>query len=209
MLLRLFMLAFLVASSVMEGQGLDGVEQAARRAAQLTLRPGDQIALNFLRDRELSGSVTVNDRGEAVFPKLGIIPVSELSMSQLQDTLRSMYAEYLRTPELEISVLRRVAVIGEVRVPNVYMVDPAMSLRDVIARAGGLTDAGSHKKVVVIRDGIRIPVRDWDREEGMFFTLHSGDQVTVGRKNWFQINTLSAISTAILVASFVITISRQ
>ena len=184
------------------------VEQAATRAAEFRLRPGDQIALNFLRDRELNGTVTVNERGNAAFPKLGMMDVATLTIAQLQDSLRTRYAVYLRSPEIEISVLRRVAVNGEVKMPNVYLVDAATTLRDVIARAGGLTEYGSRGKVVVFRGNEQIPVNDWDRQSGQLFALQSGDQVLVGRKNWFQINALSTVSTAILVASFVITVAR-
>ena len=203
-------LAILLSASERVGaQSQDGVEAAARRAASSRLRPGDQIALNFMRDRELSGTVTVDERGIAAFPKLGMFTVSQMSIAQLHDTLRSRYAEYLRAPEFEISVLRRVAVNGEVRAPNVYLVDAATTLRDVIARAGGLAENGSRGKVEVIRGEQRIPVKNWDRETGTFFTLESGDQVLVGRKNWFVVNALSTVSTAVLVVSLIITMGRR
>jgi len=202
---RSLILMFVMAASV---QAQDAVEDAARRTAESPLRPGDQIALNFLRDRELNATVTVNERGQAAFPKLGLFAVSQMSIAQLQDTLRRRYAEFLRTPEFEVSVLRRVAVNGEVRMPNVYLVDPVTNLRDVIARAGGLTEQGSRSKVAVLRGNQRIPVSDWDGESGRFFTLQSGDQVIVGRKNWFVINALSTLSTGVLVASFIITVAR-
>jgi protein involved in polysaccharide export with SLBB domain len=181
---------------------------SAIRIASARLRAGDQIALNFLRDRELSGTVTVNERGVAAFPKLGLLAVTEWTILELQDTLRTRYAEYLRAPEFEIAVMRRVAVNGEVKMPNVYLVDPATSLRDLIARAGGLTEFGSRGRVSVVRGDQRIAVPEWDRQAGASFTLQSGDQVLVGRKNWFAINALSTISTAVLVASFIITQSR-
>jgi protein involved in polysaccharide export with SLBB domain len=204
-LFRLIVAALiLVPVSVRAQTGAD----ASSRSVETRVRPGDQIALNFLRDRELSGTMTVNERGEAAFPKLGMFQVTHLTIAQLQDTLRARYAQYLRTPEFEITVLRRVAVNGEVRAPNVYLVDPATTLRDVIARAGGLTEFGSRGKVAVLRGQQHIPVKDWDREAGGTFALESGDQVLVGRKNWFVINALSTISTAVLVASFVITQSR-
>lgn len=199
--------AFTAAPPVMVAQAGDDTD-VARRTEAMKIRPGDQIALNFLRDRELNSTVTVNERGEAVFPKLGVFAVSRMSVAHLQDSLRSRYADYLRSPEFEIVVLRRVAVNGEVKVPNVYMIDPTTTVRDVIARAGGLTDFGSRSKVAVIRRGDRHPVKDWDRETSGLFWLESGDQVVVGRKNWFVINALSTVSTAVLVASFVITLSR-
>lgn len=179
---------------------------ALGRVSATMLRPGDQIALTFLRERELSATITVNERGEAVFPRLGTLHVTDLSIARLQDSLRTRYAEYLRSPELEIAVLRRIAVIGEVRAPNVYMVDPTTTLREAIARAGGLTDIGSRGRVSVIRGSQKIPVKNWDRETGQSFPLQSGDQISVGRKNWFVINALSTISTAVLVSSLIITI---
>jgi protein involved in polysaccharide export with SLBB domain len=187
----------------------DAVEDAARRTASSRLKPGDQIALHFLRDRDLSQTVTVNERGEAVFPKLGTLTVSQMSIAQLNDTLRARYVEFLRAPEFEISVLRRVAVNGEVKVPNVYLVDAATTLRDVIARAGGLTENGSRGKVSVVRGGRKIAVADWDNESGLFTTLESGDQVLVGRKSWLVINALPVIATAVSVTSLAIAIHRQ
>jgi len=186
----------------------DGVEAAAKRASAMRVRAGDQVALHFLREPQLSGAVTVNERGDAAFPKLGILRVDSMTISALQDTLRSKYAEYLRSPELEVSVLRRVVVNGEVRIPNVYMVDVTSTVRDVIARAGGVLETGNRNNVAVIRNGQRIKVPDWDKGEGLT-DLQSGDQIVVGRKNWLVLNALPAISTAVLLGSFVFTIARQ
>ena len=186
----------------------ESVESAARRGMQGRVRPGDRIALHFLRERELSESLTVNERGEAAFPKLGVLRVDSMTIAQLQDTLRARYAEYMRMPELEILVLRRVTVNGEVRIPNVYLVDGTSTVRDVIARAGGITDAGNRDGVEIVRGSRRIPVRGWDRGDGQQFDLESGDQITVSRKNWLALNALPVVSAAVLVASFVIQITR-
>jgi protein involved in polysaccharide export with SLBB domain len=197
----------LAAASPAHGQ--DSVEDAVRKAATTRLRPGDQIALHFVKDKDLSQTVTVNERGEAVFPKLGTMSVGELSIAQLQDTLRVRYLEYLRAPEFEVSVLRRVAVNGEVRMPNVYMVDAATTLRDVIARAGGLTENGSRGKVSILRGSTRIRVKDWDAPTGPATSLESGDQVFVGRKPWLVINALPVIATAVSVTSLAVAIHRR
>lgn len=185
------------------------LEEAARRMASSKVRPGDQIALHFLRDRDLSQTVTVNERGEAVFPKLGMMSVSQLSIAQLQDTLRHLYPQFLRAPEFEISVLRRVAVNGEVKMPNVYFVDAATTLRDVIARAGGLTENASRGKVSIARGGRKIPVKDWDSPSGLFTPLESGDQILIGRKSWFVINALPVIATGVSVTSLAVALLRR
>jgi protein involved in polysaccharide export with SLBB domain len=198
----------LLSSVPLTASAQNGTEGAATRAAATRARPGDQISLNFLRDRELSAQVNVNERGEAAFPKIGVLKVTTMPIGELQDTLRARYAEYIRVPELEIAVLRRVVVNGEVRLPNVYMVDGASTVRDVIARAGGVIETGNRNKVAIIRDGQRIDVKGWDRDQGPATDLQSGDQIVVGRKNWLVMNALSVISTAVLVTSFVISVAK-
>jgi protein involved in polysaccharide export with SLBB domain len=182
--------------------------EVSKRTASARVRPGDRVVMNFLRDRELSGEVSVNERGDAAFPKIGVLHVIPFTIGQLQDTLRARYSEFLRVPEMEVAVLRRIIVNGEVRIPNVYMVDGTSTVRDAIARAGGITETGNRKNVVIMREGDRIPVKGWEREQGPAYDLQSGDQIIVGRKNWLVMNALSVISTAVLVTSFVLSVSR-
>ena len=197
----LLIIAALAAASNLHAQ--NGVDDTARRASTASLRPGDRIELQFRRDRELSGGVNVSERGEAVFPKLGTIDVSRITIAALQDTLRTRYAEYLRTPELEVTVLRRIVVNGEVRMPNVYMVDLNSSVRDAIARAGGVLETGSKGKVSIVRDGQERRVKDWDRVQGPETDLLSGDQIVVGRKSWLTLNALPVISTSVIVIGLI------
>jgi protein involved in polysaccharide export with SLBB domain len=184
----------------------EGTDAAAKRAASSLVRPGDQIALRFLREPQMSATVGVNERGDAPFPKLGMLHVAELTISQVEDTLRSRYAEYLRAPELDIAVLRRVTVNGEVKVPNVYMVDINSTVRDAIAKAGGITENGSSGRVAIVRDGRRTSAKGWEREQGTRMDLQSGDQVLVGRKPWVVINFFSVVSTAVILITLYRTI---
>lgn len=179
------------------------VDEAARRAAAAHIRAGDRIELQFRRDRELNSSVTVNERGHAVFPKLGALEVAGIPIGGLEDTLRARYQEFLRAPELEVTVLRRVVVLGEVRAPNVYMLDISSGVRDAIARAGGLLETANRGKVWVVRDGQRIRVKDWDRGRGPENDLRSGDQVVVDRKSWLVLNALPVISTSVIVIGLI------
>ena len=183
--------------------GQDGVAAVATRAARAMLRPGDQIELQFRRDRELNSSIMVNERGEAIFPKLGAVQVSAISIGALKDTLLSRYSVYLREPEMDVTVLRRVTVNGEVKLPNVYMVDLTSSVRDAIARAGGLLETARKGSVVIIRGNERIKVPNWDRSQGPETDLASGDQIIVGRKNWLVLNALPVISTSVIVIGLI------
>lgn len=202
-ILRIVGLLVLVRGSQVQAQTQESADGAAKRAAAAPVRPGDRIDLHFLRDRDLNQSVTVSERGDAVFPKLGMMGVSQLSIAKLQDTLRVRYSEYLRDPELEVQVLRRIVVNGEVKQPNVYLVDISSTVRDAIARAGGLLETANRKNVVVVRNGQRFRVKDWDRTEGPATDLQSGDQVVVGRQPWLVLNALPVISTSVIVIGLI------
>jgi len=186
----------------------DGGGHAALRAADARIAPGDRIVMHVVGEPLLTDTMMVNERGEAAFAKLGVMNVSALSIARLQDTLRAEYARYLRNPALELIVLRRIAVNGEVKNPDVYLVDVSTTLRDVIAKAGGLTEQANASKVEIVRDGARTRVPGWQRDRGVTSDLRSGDQVIVGRKNWLLINLLPATSTAVIIASLLISLNR-
>lgn len=159
--------------------------------------PGDQIALRILREPEMSGVFNVAENGEVVFPRLGTVVVSGRSAGSLQEYLHTAYAEYLRNPTIEVTVLRRVGVQGEVRKPDVYMLDPTMTLRDVIAKAGGVTDIGNPRRIFVVRDGDRVRVGQGEMARLSAIELRSGDQIFVGQKSWLERNSLAVIGTVV------------
>jgi protein involved in polysaccharide export with SLBB domain len=179
------------------------------RASASRLEPGDRIVVHVLREPLLSDTVMVSEKSEAAFAKLGVINVGAFSIGQLQDTLRAEYSKYLRNPAIEIVVLRRVAVNGEVKNPDVYLIDVSTTLRDVIARAGGITETGDRKKVDVVRGSNRVRIKGWEADQGSAGDLRSGDQVIVGRKSWWVLNALPAVSTTVVIASLLLTISRR
>lgn len=179
------------------------VESAATRAARARLEPGDRIVVNVRRELLLSDTVTVNPRGEIVLARIGILPVATLTLAAFEDTLRARYAKFLRNPAVDLLVLRRIAVNGEVGKPDIYYVDVSMTLRDVIALAGGITDIGSDKRVWLVRRGVRTEKPDWQSDYSLASDLSSGDQIVVGKLPWLVRNAFSTVSSlAVLVSVF-------
>src|SRR3954468_5685594 len=111
------------------------------------LQPGDLVKLVIWREPDLSGSYRVNERGVATFPKIGPLPVNRISTDSLESLLVSSYAAYLQNPSIDVTFLRRVNVLGEVKSPGLYDVDPTMTVNDVLALAGGVTSEGNLKKI--------------------------------------------------------------
>ena len=92
--------------------------------------------------------------------------------------------------------------------PNVYYVDVATTLRDVIAKAGGITPDGSDGRVDIVRRGQRTRVKNWQDDFTLASDLNSGDQIIVGRRTWFSRNAFSAISSFGLLVSLYVTLRR-
>jgi len=184
-------------------------EPAARRAASVPIEIGDRVLVRVWREPGFSDSMTVDDAGEIVLPRLGPTRVAGHSIESLQDSLRVRYAEYLRNPSVQVVVLRRIGVQGEVNKPSLYFVDVTMTLREVLALAGGITEKGNPNSVVIVRQGREISLGKWQRGGPIATELQSGDQIVVGTRSWLSRNALAAVSTAGLVLSVLLPVLRD
>ncbi len=174
-------------------------------AAAATAQPGDRISISVWGEPELAGTFPVTEDGNVVLPKLGVVRATNRSVAQLQDSVRRAYAALIRAP-VEIEVLRRISVQGEVNKPDLYMVDLTMTLRDVIAKAGGLTGAGHPGKVYILRGDSTIRVGEGRPGIFMATELRSGDQIVVGPRSWIARNSLALTGTAFGLVGIIISI---
>jgi polysaccharide export outer membrane protein len=181
---------------------------AAQRVARTSVQAGDKIFVKVYREPELTDTVMVSSDGTIVLARIGALLVTPLSIAQLTDTVRGRYGRFLRTPAVELVVLRRVAVNGEVQKPNVYYVDIATSLRDVIAKAGGIGPDGREDEVDIIRRGQRIRVAHWQDDFTLASDLNSGDQIVVGKRSWLSRNAFQALSAFAIIVSLYVSLRR-
>lgn len=153
------------------------------------LKPGDQIRLRIYREPELSGDFQVSERGTVVLPRLGELEITTWPIDSIAPRLTRALAVYLRDPTVEVTPLRRVAVIGSVQRPALYPVDPTMSVFDALALAGGASADGVRDRVEVRRSGEQFTA--WlDRPSSIAdLKLRSGDQLYVPQKSWLSRNT--------------------
>ena len=113
--------------------------------------PGDVIRLNIWREPDLTGEFLVQEDGTAVLPKVGPVQVTGYTPSVLKSHLVEEFSRTLRNPSIEVIVLRRILISGEVANEGVYPVDPTMSLVEALALAGGPTPAAKDDRVILIR----------------------------------------------------------
>jgi len=169
------------------------------------LRPGDAVQVDIWQEAELSGSFNVDANGTVVLPLLGEREVTGVPVSELERNLANEYREFLENPSVRVTVLRRIAIFGEVRNPNLYMVDATITLRDLLAMAGGILPSGNRDEIRLLRDGqVLVSSLDLNRQIGET-PIQSGDQIEVGQQGWAARNRTWL--TAVLGAVTTITVA--
>lgn len=178
--------------------------ESADTDGSVGIRPGDAVRIRVYGDSALSGEYRVNENGRVVLPVVGRKQVAGLSPDSLRADLGAAYGQYYRDPVLDVTVLRRVSILGAVRQPGLYPVDPTVSLAEALATAGGVTGSADRGGIRLIREG-RVLREELDRETLLGRTpIRSGDRIYVGQKSWFARNWqwFAGTATSALIVAF-------
>jgi len=193
------------ASSGLTAQAVGG---EGRVVSSQTLKPGDVVKLGVWREPDFSGDFLVDEAGFVTLPRLGDIRVLDFTAASLEAELLERFRQYLRNPSIEISVLRRIRILGAVREPGLYQVDPTTTLADAIALAGGVTPQGK-QDVVELRRGGELLVAEVNANVSLGDTpLRSGDQLFVPERSWFSRNTNILAAGIGAVVTLIVALSR-
>lgn len=183
------------------GQVADGARPTAN-----SLLPGDVIEIRIWLEPDLSGKFQVDEDGTVVLPLLGRKQVVGVSPVELRDQLTEEYRRYLINPSVNITLLRRISVLGEVRLPGLYTVDATVSVADVIAMAQGLSPEGDANEIVLVREGKIIRSNLTGTMVIAESDIRSGDQIIVGRRSWASRNLGALIGLIAAVTSVAISV---
>ena len=171
----------------------------------VTLKPGDVVRVNIWRQSDLSGEYVVDEDGFLMLPLIGEVDAGNQSTVDLRHDLVTQYDYYLKEPFITVTPLFRVNVMGEVASPGLYNVDATVSLADLLAMAGGLTNVGSENKIMMVRNSMVIQEdlslaleRGEPIEE---IGIRSGDKIVVGKKrfNFVNMTVIAALLSATAV----------
>jgi polysaccharide export outer membrane protein len=170
------------------------------------IRPGDVVRLTVLRDKDLSGDFPVNQFGTVVLPLVGEYDVTRESHRSLRDKVIKDLQEIRYARDIEVVVLRRVRVEGEVNEPGVLSLDPTTSIADAIAMAKGRTQFAQEGQVILRRSGqvidadLRLDARVGES------LVQSGDEIFVPRRGWLDRNLTPVVAGASTVATIIVTL---
>ena len=133
--------------------------QAGAQGGQpYTIGPLDVLQIQVFNQPELSGRYTVGVDGAISFPLVGRVLAGNHTTQALEQALRGRLREgYFQDPRVTVNVTayrsRRVVILGEVRRPGVYPLRGAMTLVELLARAGATTERASVEAVVARAGG--------------------------------------------------------
>lgn len=182
-------------SSAQEAAGLPSVSEQRVIA-------GDVVRLRIWREPELSGEFPVAENGTLMLPKLGAVATSGLSADSLTRQLQAAFRPLLQHGVIEVTVLRRIQVLGAVHRPGLYPVDATMTVSDVLALAGGADATGRRGRVELVPRGGGERQRLSGSQRLSSVLLESGDQIYVPERGWLDrhMGVLAAAVTASLGA---------
>lgn len=173
-------------------------------------KPGKALRVTIWQQPDLSGDYSIDSEGYVIFPLIGRIKVSRYTRDSLKSYLSSEYSNYLRSPIITIEPLIRVSVLGEVKAPGLFRVNPESPLWDVIEMTGGPTTVANMKKIKVMRRGkvinkeLLIAFENGESLNSLGFK--SGDQIVVPRARrvmeWRTV--IALISLSITTTFFII-----
>ncbi len=127
-------------------------------AAEYRVGPGDVLEVQVFGNDDLSRSASVQPSGAIHLPLIGEVPVSGLTVTEIQRTLVSLWGrDYLVSPQVEVRVTEYQSqfafVVGEVNQPGRKPLRGRTRLIDVLVEAGGFTPRASGEVSIARSDG--------------------------------------------------------
>ncbi|TMP70795.1 capsular biosynthesis protein [Pseudoalteromonas sp. S1609] len=119
------------------------------------LGAGDKIEIKVFGQPDLDVTSLLGNSGEINYPFLGKVKLVGLSVSQVEQTIISgLQPDYLVNPNVYAQVVeyRPFYIHGEVKKPGGYPYQPAMTVNQAIALAGGLTERASVDKIFIFKE---------------------------------------------------------
>ena len=163
-----------------------------------TLGVGDELEIRIVGARlagsnELPSSYKVAPDGTVNLPFIGATVIAGLEPNEVEGTVREklISGEFYTDPKVSVFVKaylsKRVNIIGQVKKPDSYPMEPGMGLSKLISMAGGFTELADEDRVTIRRktkSGVKIATVSYDDiRDGLIpeVQLQSGDYVEVSK----------------------------
>ena len=127
----------------------------AQTAQSYILGPGDKVEIKVFGQPDLEVTALLGNSGEVNYPFLGKVKLAGLNTSEIEQFItQGLQPDYLINPNVYVQVIeyRPFYIHGEVKDPGAYPYQPAMTVNQAIALAGGLTERASIDKIYIFKE---------------------------------------------------------
>lgn len=128
-------------------------ELGRQRLVRGDLEEGDRLVVTVIGQPALSDTFTVRAEQLLALPGLPELSLHGVLQSEVEERVRQHLARFIRAPEVHVSVLLQLGVLGAVGHPGYYAVPMHLQLSDVLMRAGGPAPNGRLDGMVIERRG--------------------------------------------------------
>jgi len=154
------------------------------------LRPGDVLDINVFQEPQMSTKQRVLNDGTISIGYLGRVKVADETVAEASNKLEHMLdGKYLTNPQVSLIVTtyasRKFTVLGKVNSAGIFDIPPegSTSLPEAVAMAGGNSETGDLKRVLIFRktpagtvEKLRVNVLD---AKAPLFQINEGDVILV------------------------------
>jgi len=159
--------------ALLQGYGIESVREVSETEEQkfildrtvvpeeYIVGPGDEFYIFIFTNEMMEFKVNVNPVGDLVIPGIGKVPVSEKSLSEVVKLISDFIREKgVRKGLVSVSLSNirkfKVLVLGAVRSPGFYVVDPVTRVSELIESAGGFLQLAKLHQIQVYRNGVPV-----------------------------------------------------
>jgi len=154
---------------------------------------GDSLKVILTGNRKEIYELEVGLDGAILFPELGSINVFGDSIKDVRDKIESLISISYVGTDVSVSLsklaAKKINIIGAVRSPGTYIVNPFSTITSALAYSGGFLEYASVRQITIFREGVKI---DFDLYDLLIFgnrdsdiNLQQGDTILVNSTSNF------------------------
>jgi polysaccharide export outer membrane protein len=174
---------------------------AQQAADAYQLGPGDVVRITVYNNPDLTTEAQITQQGRITFPLIGEVQIGGMGKGQVEQMIARRLGDggFVVKPQVNVLVLgyksQQISVLGQVNRPGKYPIEQVSTLADLLAMAGGISQAGGDIITYITKgaDG-KVAKRDIDIHEALKngemennFPVTNGDIIFVPRAPLFYI----------------------
>ena len=122
---------------------------------EYVIGPQDVLGINFWRDADMTGDVTVRPDGRITLPLIGDLPAAGMTPEALKTAIHTAASKLIDDPTITVIVRqinsRKVFITGQVTTPGAHVLTGPLTVMQLISIAGGVTEFAKKKEITVMR----------------------------------------------------------